>query len=676
MVSPRLGTQTGLFRLATIRKYNDDGTVLISLNEGGLSEVRQDIIVPIPMAWSGQEGEFLGGFPRLGSTVIVSQGQGGQWFVVSYAPSDRVFGNNTSLTLSSINDNRMAALRPGRILAQVKDGSRIFLDPEIGIQVGKENNFLHANANLNILSHNFNAEMSFTETARSINNVVKRDLFENANRNILGSTLDSQLYERSLFTIGLDPSALTSPTTVGPNVRNPSLVENREVVYEFAHSFGFTTDEDENTRYGDPKAGQPKLKVSRREMRSDALSLSLEAPNHLIETIKGTAVDIFGNIVDINRNPIPLGKIDALSLRKNPDKQEAFTKMREQMRKSIAYHFEINARKPVPDPEDDDSNYLRHKSRFSLDIDKEGQFKLNIPSSSNVGNIPLLTRTENYSVLLSKDDNTINPNSFIRNTENKDIYLQSFAGKANVKLSSSEATLDGYEAPIDLKTDEPIKFGTAFHDVTKTCSEFQEIAGYIQAGVKLVNFDSSNRLNSTDVWKPLEKVVSDTVVVSGADANGGGRSGMITLDGMVIFNVGANTIDRQSIWFDYAGSVIGNVGRDKRGISYAATLDGDLFLQVGGTGIGNEFDSRFANENDALRTGTVDIRVFVNGQLMILRMGPEGFSIISPGTITFSAQQSIILRSNSDIKFEAENIVMYAETTKRIINRMPPQTIG
>ena len=33
------------------------------------------------------------------------------------------------------------ALKPGRILAQVKDGTRLFLDPNIGIQAGSANNF-------------------------------------------------------------------------------------------------------------------------------------------------------------------------------------------------------------------------------------------------------------------------------------------------------------------------------------------------------------------------------------------------------------------------------------------------------------------------------------------------------------------------------------------------------
>lgn len=671
----RLGTPIGFFRRATIRKYNNDGTVQVALDEAALAQNKVEFRASLPVAWTGPEGEFLGGYPRVGSTVIVNQGAGGQWYIVSFAPSDLVFGNKTSLTRSSFNDNKLAALKPNRILGQVKDGSRFFLDPEIGFQVGRPTNYLHINSVSNIISHNLATSLEFTEATRSINNLVRRDLSENSNRNILGSTLDSHTYEFSLFTIGLDPTTATSVSTTGTQVRNPALVESRELVYEFSQSANFSTDEDEAARYVDPKNVQNKPRVSRREIRADALSLSLEYPNHLIESIKGTAVDVFGNILDINRNPLPIGKIDELSLRKNPDKSEAFRKIRAQLRKSIAYHFEINTRKEMaggdlspPDPSDV-SDFARLRSKFSFDIDKEGQFKFNVPASSEAGNVPLLTRYENYSVLRSKEDSFVHPNSFVRPVNNQDIYLENFSAAPKIALKSGEDELDGYEAPIDRITDKPIKLGTAYHDITTTCGEFLNTANYLKAGLKLVNFDPKNRLNTN--WTPLEKIVSDSLIVTGPKANAGGRSGLFNCDGFVSINVGANTVDRQSVWADYAGSIISRVGRDKRGISYAAGLDGDLFLQVGGPGLGNSFDSRFENENDAYRNGTVDIRVLVNGQIAIIRIGPEGISIISPGTITLSSQQDMIFKSNSSMLFDAENIVMYAgSNTKRIVNRI------
>lgn len=677
----RTGSQIGLLRRATILKYNNDGTVLVALDEAGLQQVPNQFKVPIPLAWSGPDGEFIGGFPRRGSSVVISQAHGGEWFIVSYIPSNTVFGDSNDISSSSSQDDLMSVLRTGRAVIQVKDGNRIFVDPNIGTQIGKADNFIHINPVQNIISHNFESQMAFTEAYRSVNGVVKRDVAENSNRNVLGSTLDSQAYDNSLFTIGLDPSSIVSPTTIGPNVRNLPLVENRELTYELAHSFEFTTDDDEVARYTDPKSAKPRLKVSRRDIRADAMSMSIEAPNQLIEKISGTAVDTFGNIVDINRNPLPIGKIDDLSFRKNTDKADAFKKIRTQLRKSIAYHVELNARKGTADSNfishpdvDNTSDYSRDESKLFIDLDKEGQFKINVPASSEVGNLPLLTRYENYSNLLAKQDNITNPNAFVRSSNNQDIFAKSFAGKANIKISSSDSTLDGYQSPIDYITDQPIRYGTAFHDILTTCSEFQKSANYLQAGMKLVDFDQNNHLN-TD-FKPLDKIASDTIIASGPNANAGGRSGSISLDGFLMMNVGANSIDRQSLWLDTAGSLIANFGRDKQGVSAALSLDGDFFIQVGGPGIGNIFDSRFAKENDAYRNGTYDIRVFCNGQLTIFRMGPTGVDIVSPGTITMSSQQDMIFRSNGSMKFEAENIMFYGETSKRIVNRFPAGTIG
>ncbi|HVI40697.1 MAG TPA: hypothetical protein VM577_08555 [Anaerovoracaceae bacterium] len=690
-MTDRLGSQIGLIRLATIKKYNDDGTVNIALNQGELP-TPADFAAPIPLAWTGQEGEFLGGYPRVGSSVAVSQGHGGKWYIVCFVPSDSVFDNTATATLSSIGRNRMSALRPGRLMGQVKDGTRFFIDPELGFQAGRADNSLHLHSGLNILTHNYQTELAFTNAYRHINGIIKRDLGENSNRNVLGSTLDSAIYDKSLYKIGLDPTSLASPATTGPVVRNPALSENREVFYEFSHLDNFTTDQDEAARYADPNSGKPFLAVSRREMRSDALSLSLAHPNHLIEVIRGTAVDLLGNIVDINRNALPIGKIDAISLKNNTDKVDAFNRIRAQLRKSIAYHLEINTRKgpavPVPvslggtvpdptalPPPDITTlvDYARDRSRFSVDIDKEGQFKINVPASSETGNIPLLTRAENYSVILASTDTTVDPDAFVKNTAYQDIFLDNFAGKPSVMLSSSDTDLDGYEAPIDRITDQPIKYGTAFHDIKATCTEFTTNASYLQLGLSLVNFDKNNRLNTN--WVPLPQVITDTITVSGQSANAGGRSGQINLDGFLAVNIGANTIDRQSLWFDYAGGVVGNIGRDSQGISYACNMDGDLFLQVGGTGIGNTFDSRFATQNDAIRNGTVDIRVICNGQLMIFRMGPEGISLVSPGTLVLSSQQDIVIRSNASIKMDAPVIMMHAESTKRTINKFPANTI-
>jgi len=672
---PNLGTPSGRHRRATILQNNGDGTVQIGLDEGGLQGSRQIYTVPYPLNWAGPGGEFAGGDIIQKASVMVVQTQGGPWQIVEYLPSGNTFTNN----------NILSKVKNGRYVIQVKDGNNILVDPKSGISIGRDDYFAQLNPTSNIFSHNFHSEYSFTQAGLQITGPIKRDLVENANRNILGSALDSHAYDHSLSYIGMDPKSSVSSRTIGANIRNPALVESRQIIQEFSSLFNFTTDVAEETLYTDPQNTTPRIRSSRRENRTDAFSLSLEHPNHLIEIVQGTAVDTFGNILDINKSVLPIGSVDALSLNNNSDKAIAFSGIRQQLRKSIAYSFEINARKGGSEirsnnPPDVNSNkdYGRDRSRFAFAVDKEGQFKLNIPASSEIGNIPLLTRTENFSVLQAKKDGETNPNSFLKSSTGQDIFLDNFSARAGIDLTSGNKDLKSFAAPIDRITDKPIKYGTAYHDITKTVNEFQKSSNYLKSGLDLINFYKNVPLNTTYV--PFPYIVSNEIIVSGPDANAGGRSGSINLDGFLQVNIGANTIDRQSIHFDYAGGVVGNIGRDKQGISYAATLDGDLMLQVGGSGIGNEYDSRFEDENDAVRNGTVDIRVVINNQLFIFRIGstPDGaagIDIISPGYINIVSENDLVIKSRGSLKFHAENIVFHAESTKRIVNWFPDNTI-
>lgn len=679
----KLGPGIGFAREATILKFNSDGTIRIGLLESNLGSGAVEFNIPIPAAWTGPNGEFLGGCPAKGQSLMVSQGHSGKWHVINYIKSDKVFAT----PYGSNESTKMSALRPGRALMQVKDGTRLFADPNIGIQAGNAQNFVHINPIKNITSHNFNSEFSFTEGSRHINQPIKRDLSDNLNRNTLGSTLTSQIYDDSLFTIGMDPLVSIGHRTVGNIVRNLPLVEDHEIIYEFSNSYEFSTDSDESARYDDPLSEIKTPQVNRHEMRSDAFSLSLEYPNHLIETVKGTAVDIFGNILDLNRAILPIGKTDNLSLRKNQSKSDAFNLIRGQHRKAIAYHFELNARKggidsipAFPEASPDvtkTNNYARDRSRFFIDIDKEGQFKINVPASSEVGNVPLLTRYENFSVVEAKSGE-IHPNEFVRNNEKQDILLEDFAGKSSIKLAVGNDDLKGYASPIDRNTGEPIKYGTAFHDISQTCITFTENSPFIKAEGKFISYYPGHHLNTS--FTPVEKIVSDTIITSGPEANAGGRSGALSFDGFVSLNIGANTIDRQSMWVDMAGGVVSNIGRDLRNISYAGKFDGDVLMEIGGAGIGNTYDDRFADINDSMTYGNLQIHVLGPGGLMVFKMGTNknnsaGVDISSPGNITISCQQDMYLRAGGSMKFDANTYMFDAQFAKRMILKLPGKSI-
>lgn len=659
------GSKFGNARRATILKYNNDGTVLIGLDEIGLQQTPQEFKIPIPLSWAGPNGEFIGGFPPRGSSIVVKQSQGGQWFFDSYIPSRGVFTDQ----------NLMNVLKAGRAVIQVQGGSRIFVDPKLGIQAGSSDQYVHIDPNREIFSHNFSADMTFTESGRSIDGIIKRDLKENSNRGVIGSTLDSHIYDDSLTEIGLDPSAIPTIKTIGDAVRNPPFVEKRELQYEFADSFDVGPNTEEASRVSDPLSIVSVLDNGKMESRADTFSLSLQFPNHLIEVIKGTGVDAFGNVLDLNRSILPIGTIDKISLKQNPDKIDALARIQALHRKGIAYHFEINTKKPgksdpitgieeiaqIPDV-NDTTNYSRGRSRLFVDFDKEGQFKINVPQSSETGNIPLLTRYENYSNLLAKQDGVTDPNALVRNKDNQDIFLDNFAGKANIKLKSNDSVLDGYAVPIDRITDTPIMFGTAYHDVTKVCSNFL-------AGAPTLHMYEDNPLTSLD---PYEKIVEDTIIVSGKGANAGGRSGLLNLEGFAIVNFGANTSDRQSLWTDFAGGIVTQIGRDKRGISHAMQLDGDMIIQIGGPGIGNSFDSRFSDQNDGSRIGTLDIRIMDGIRPMtIIRIDKQGIRMSTEGVLQLTGQQGIVLSTDGDLQLNGERVGFFTNTNglQRLVER-------
>lgn len=627
--------------------------------------------IPIPGSWMGPNGEFSGGCPVIGSNLWIILGESGQWVALPYTPSNDVFNNNTSATLSSHRKNQMAAFKSGRHLTQVRNNIRQFLDPEIGIQAGNPEFFLHIDPERSITSLKFKNEYAFTDSYLKVNGAIKRDLVSNSNRGTTGSALTSHSYDDSLFTIGLDPL-----TKAGSAVnRNPPFVENREVIYEFAESFDYTNDSDEADRYDSNEDPEVNTKFSRRDTRADALSLSLSAPNQLIETIKGTAVDIFGNLLDINRNILPSGKIDKLSFRTTENnKSETFLNLREQSRKTIAYHFEINSRKDTieaPNVKKND-DYARDRSRFFLDIDKEGQLKLNVPASSETGNIPLLTRYENYSTILASEDDGVNPNEFIRNVNNQDIFAEGF-GVQSISLKGGDDALDGFVAPIDRITEQSINYGTAYHDILNTVELHQR-------NDLLESYYSNSKLMNVPL---IENIVSNEIVVSGESANGGGRSGTLNFDGMISLNVGANTVDRQSLWFDYAGGIVGNVGRDKNNVSYAGTFDGQVLIQVGAATVNN--DSRFGDLDNGPLPGAIDIRVLggtseseAAGVETIVRIDHTGVRIVTAGEMDLVSEQTLRLKSiRGNIVMDAESIFLYGDDNERgrLVQRKSGQTI-
>jgi hypothetical protein len=676
----RSGIPSGYLREATVKGYGGDGNVIVTLSVAKNDQNTSDVSAQLASTWIGPQGQFIGGAPTKGSTVFVTRGASGQWYIVSYTVSDTSFNDS----YYSSDSTYMSDLKSGRALFQVQGGTKILMDPIDGIKIGQNKTFLQADPNKNIFSKNYNEELTFTEAHREISGVVKRDLgLSSSTRNSIGY-LNSHNYDKSLFAISMDPTSAYAGQTKGNSIKNPKLVERRELIYEFAQSNKVLSDAEEEKQYTKTKSYENKVPgTNRRGLRSDTLSLDIEYPNHLMEKIAGTVVDAFGNILDINRSKLPIGSINELSLKNSDVKAEAYRKIREQLRKSIAYHLEINTREDpatIKPPSDDVEDYDRRRSKLFIDIDKEGQFKINVPASSEIGNIPLPVRYENFSTLYAREDENTSVNTFSKSETGKEIYHKAYSNHQSISLVSGEDVLNGFEAPIDRTTEEQIKYGTVHHDITKVCEFHTKSSPRLAAEISQLQLapkkDENNKINNEDHFLPYDNIVSDEIIVNGAEANAGGRSGDINLDGFVSVNVGANTIDRQSLWVDYAGGVVANYGSDKQGISYAASLEGDYLMQVGGvSGVGNTNDTRFP-DNDTVKDGVVDIRVIVNnGEQMIFRMSNKGIDILSSAGLNIFAQSDIIFKTNSSLKVEAENIIMHAESTKRIIHKKGPKDI-
>lgn len=647
--------QVGLLHRGWIDHYDETtGTLFVKLNNAPLTSNNPAIPLPAPHAMFYNNGLFIGTLPFPNTPVILGQGSGGQYYFVSFLAEN----------LPEVPD-----LTLGQLLIRANENTKITIDLNNELLFGSDANRLHLNTNLNYLSSNFNNSYSFTQASRKIDGIVKRDLILNTNYD-QSSKLDNDTYDDKFYVIGMDPTATANALITGSS-KNPPFVEKRELIYEFQYQSDVIDDLNESVLYSNTGSrNQSYIFPDRRMSRADTLSLTLAAPNYLMESIKGTVVDIFGNILDLNRNPLPIGKgQDTLRSDNGANKVSAFLKIKELERKSLAYHFEINARKDLTDKNghlalpdiNSNADHARDRSRLFVDIDKEGQFKINIPASSETGNIALLTRYENYSTFGPEDNN--NPNKLIFRDDNLDIFQDSFAAPeatpstSGFNYSADKGSIqikdgDADASPIDRITSAHIKHGTAYHDILQTCyvNQNNDFISYQTGTISPLTVDLAN-------ITPLSNVVSKTIMTSGTTANAGGRSGSVNLDGSIDLNIGANTVDRQSIWLDTAGGMIANIGRDLNNRSAALNMNGDVYMQIGGFGVSG--DLRFAKQFNGSYGAVLDLRVLnAGGMAHIIRCDNNGITIMTPGNLAIHSVGDMKITSDHNIDINCETLTV------------------
>lgn len=640
----------------------------------GLSVSAPTLTSDLHYVYADNNGVFIGAVPPSNNPALLLQEQAGKHQAISYYPT------NISI---------LPKLDPGQLLLKNNENTRILFNENnitlgqrdgIGLVLGTNSDqILDTSSN-----NNFNYQFSFPQSGRKIDGAIKREIVESTSSYNL-KLIDDFFYKNNASKICLididniekgNFAAEDSDTFL---IKNPSFTESREILYEFAYDYDVADLQTEACNYNKNLKAPPPPENDRRKSRADTLSLSLTAPNYLMESVKGTVVDIYGNLLDLNRFPIKHN----LENTNNNSSTNNYYKIRQDQRRSLAYHFEINARKDLGETNaspnvKSTADYARDRSRFFIDVDKEGQFKINVPASSNNGNIPLLTRYENYNTIVAAEDPTKSPNELLFPDNKIDILHDSFAAgvrQYNTEYESKKLKIqeqagynkgiisiinkDGAEiAPIDRVSKDltdgsgfaHIKHGTAHHDITATC-----IAHQIS---QLVNYIYSEPQDwNTFVLQPLQNGIITTEIKVGENA--GGRSGSINLDGSLELNIGANTIDRQSLWLDTAGGLVANIGRDKQNISAAINMDGQLVLQIGGYGIDKDQDSRFASANNAYASGAIDIRVMVEGNsAAVFRIDKGGIYLVSPSRIFIESNNNIDIRSASNIAINAETVTI------------------
>lgn len=661
----------GFLRVATIISVDESTmTAYISFKSSasGLSGVGTDdstrVIAQLPISYLSAGGGFIGGLPAEGTPVVVSQAEGANYyFIVAFLardPANKSTRNTAQIKTHIVRDE---------IRIQANEDGNINLAPD-GITIGEQKNSIVFDTTRKILLNTFNYSYYIGQGEKEISGVIKRD--RKPKKNYPSSLrISDPAYDDNLKIIGMDPIADARPSNSGIAIRNPARIEKHEIVYEYEDASKVKSDDLELSFYKTGKFPDDSTILNRRAGRADALSLSLVAPNQLIESIKGTVVDIFGNIVDINRDILSIGNKDAVAsvanikstLDESDTFKNAYAQIKRLERRSLAYHFELNARKETggsgpPDVSNDD-DYARARSRFFLDIDKEGQIKLNIPASSETGNIGLLTRYENYSTV-NPNTKSKDPNDMVFNPTYTDILIEPFASQVITIKDDLGNTVGPINRLSDQNNPTRIQHGTVYHDISKTVSTLQASTFYNPSPT--AESIPTTPLGSGQVSPLAADIVSKEVIISGANANAGGRSGSLNFDGSLEINIGANTVDRQSLWLDTQGGVLANLGRDlKNNISLALNADGQVLMQIGGPTVPAE-TGRFKGSQTGWLAGVLDIRVFntnnPNNEMTVFRIDNGGLQVTTPSRIIFYSAQDMLFRSQAKIEFDADTLVL------------------
>ncbi len=704
--------------------------------------------IPVPHPFSGRgEGIYVG--LRQGSLLLLARASYGRYVPVAVVPMRGLFASDlSSVPEMYFNDAPIPSMDDGEIVVQGPTGAtfRLNSDGSLGIlnavgegwRLSGDQDDAHRCA----IDQFPPVAYTFSQAGFEACGIIRRDIRpneESIDASILDPMFDLEA-EQLLEEVGRDPrkdvtrstrKSFFEDTAAAAVFRNPPFVERRQVMYEFGAAWGVGTRQEEESLMEDGELSV-RIPSDRRQRRSNVLSLSLLAPNELLEAVDGTLVDVFGNLLDLNRSIIPPPTGNDIS--------SMMESVLENARHTMVIHREINARKgwtytgsgipdlvEIPDASKSSDN-ARTRGRWFVDVDKEGLTKINIPASSETGNVPCLVRYETSSAVKvengtaeaegrsEKEAKRLFRNDLEAGQQRQDIFLDQF-GPGGISIThvasrgnqSTDLTpdnrlggedtsfVDGEQLVLPAK----VEAGTAFHAIVHTAAKLLEVS-MNRASYDTVNKDAEPP--EADGTAVNDEVIQSFLASVGEDVrrdeagrptnypNAGGRSLHANLDGNVELSIGANTVDRLSWIMDTAGGIVAHIGRDRYGRSAIVQMDGSLAMEIGGYDfVGSSIsavDQRFSDRSETLKK---DVNIFRSGKV-VLRVrranaagtGPDtdkdnldqviiidenGVSIQATGQLSLKSTMDMVLQSGGQIVLDAKAIVMYKDDQQRIVLR-------
>lgn len=633
-------------RKAFVHTINGDGTYDIYYADDNSNNVIKGVqAVNLGSFGSGVFNRYHEGAP-----VWIGQSYYFQPLIVGFADTP---GSIEQGDILESNDIDAPTVNPGEVVIQASSGAHIDLRQSGDIKVSnlKNDGIFLSDSHRALLTHSLQ-HYNINDSGYTIEGRVRRyhPGYVPGKDPVFVDLLGDPEADAFTIDIARDQGQKATPMNRarGPAnvVRNPPFAEKRELVLEFADSFFVR---DANTE-ADLAAEFPKTlqemsrSIARRRgygpneqtfnnlrhsSRTNVLKLD---DNVIVERVQGTLVDVFGNVLDLNYNKIHLPKISEKG-------KSSVIEAHALLNRSVAYHFQVNSRNIITEP--------TGSNKFTLDIDKEGQFKLNVPRSSTSGTVPTIST-------FTKTDSNINGRIDIN----------------NVQLSKS-----AIPAPTGGNS------GTAFHDMTLAADRL--IRHSIQ-GINIIREHSNTTgIQANGDTPNIEFVINDKVKATdspaytttisvqptpGAIASNidpqfaGGRSGQMNFEGSLEISVGKDDGDEKSILLDAAGSLISWFGTDTHGRSAVVNADGSVLLSIGDYVIDINGKEVFNKGELTIRVNLVDEKT--NGALQpgdvadnkttsdhIFHLGPNGV-VVSTGNGT-----PLVLRSSGDILLEAAGTI-------------------